>query len=293
MNILIAGGSGFIGQALAKSFTDEEHLVTILSRSKRESKNRYLTYLQWNGKEMPQGIGLYDVIINLSGVGIGDKRWSEAYKFKLKESRINSTQACVNYINRSPRPPKIFVNASGVGFYGGSNMEKLDEAGAPGHDFLGKLSQEWEEVAAKAQVRTVMTRFGLVLGNDGGIFPLIAAAYNFFLGGQFASGKQGYAWIHIEDVVGAIKFCIEQESIEGPVNFVGPELVNQKTFSRKLAKSLNRPDIWIVPKFFLQLVLGERSVLLWGGQYAVPGKLSRHNYPYKFPTLSEAFEDLA
>lgn len=292
MIILIAGGSGFIGQKLTESFTKDQHHVHILSRSERKAKNPYVTYLKWNGKEMPLGIGLYDVIINLAGVGIADQRWTEAYKFKIRESRIDPTRACVTYINKSQRPPRVFISASAVGFYGGANEEQTDEKAPPGNDFLANVSKEWESIASEAKCRTVMARFGVVLGNEGGAFPLMETAYRFFLGGKFGNGEQGFSWVHIDDVVGAIRFAIDQDTVSGPMNVTSPRIVSQKIFSHHLGKSLGRPDPFWIPKFMLDLTFGERGIILWGGQWAVPKKLEEAGYNFQYPELSDALNHL-
>ncbi len=292
MNVLISGGSGFIGQKLTDLLSKDQHHVHILSRSQRKSKNPYVTYLKWNGKEMPLGIGLYDVVVNLAGVGIADQRWTEAYKFKIRESRIDPTRACVTYINTVQRPPKVFISASAVGYYGGENDQRTNESASAGDDFLAEISKEWESIALEANCRTVLARFGVVLGNEGGAFPLMETAYNFFLGGRLGSGEQGFSWVHIDDVVHAMRFAIDHASIAGPINVTSPNIVSQKVFSRELGKALNRPDPFWVPKFVLDMMLGSRSILLLGGQWAVPEKLRKHGYSFKFPELGEALKDL-
>ena len=292
MKILITGGTGFIGRKLVKSFTEEEHQVTILSRSNRSSGNRHVDYRKWDGKKMPPAIGLYDVVINLAGASIADGRWTAEYKQKIRDSRVWATQACVDYINASPNPPKVFISASAIGYYGGLRKEETTESATAGEDFLGKTCKAWEDTALAANCRTVLPRIGLVLGNEGGAFPILTTIYNWCLGGRLASGEQGYSWVHVEDVIGVIRYSIEHEQLEGPVNTVAPEIITQKQFSRALGKAMGRPDPFITPKFLLDLVFGEKSILFWGGQWAVPKKLSESNYPFKFSQLASALNDL-
>ncbi|MEL6192347.1 MAG: TIGR01777 family oxidoreductase [Bacteroidota bacterium] len=292
MNILLTGGTGFIGQALTKAFTEKQWQVTILSRSAKSSPERYVSYLQWDGKKMPLGMGMYDVVINLAGASIAESAWTSKYKEVLRDSRIHATQACVDYINKSVQKPKLFISASAIGFYGGARDEKTPETATAGDDFLAVLSKEWEDVSQKAKCRIVNPRISVVLGNEGGAFPLMATAYNFFVGGKLGSGKQGFSWIHIDDIVKAFLFFIENEQIEGPVNLAAPELVNQKTFSSALAKTMGRPDVIPAPKFALNMIFGERSILFWGGQWAVPQKLQEVGFTYDFPELMGALEDL-
>lgn len=291
MNILITGGSGFIGQHLVPALTAAGHQVAILTRRKKTSTNRYLTYLEWNGREMPLGIGLYDVVINLAGASIAGARWTEAYKQEIMESRVQATRACVQYINRSPRPPQLFLSASAVGYYGFDATGEVDETSAPGDDFAAEVAQAWEGEAAQARCRTVMMRIAVVLGRDGGALEKMIPIYKAYLGGRFASGQQGFPWIHIDDVVGIIQWLIDQESVAGPVNVSAPEQVSQATFSSALADALGTKDLFIIPKFALNMIFGESAVLFHGGQYVRPAVLAEQGYPFAFPQLKEALVD--
>jgi len=292
MNILITGGTGFIGSKLVQSLATDQHTITVLTRSDRTSRNQYVSYRKWDGKKMLPAIGLYDVVINLAGAGIADERWSEERKQLILSSRVDTTRACVEYINASPNPPDVFVSGSAVGYYGGNAQGEKTEDSAPGDDFLADVCIQWEDEARKAICRTVLLRTGVVLGNSGGAFPLMSKAYKFFLGGKFGSGTQGFPWIHIDDEVAAIRFCMENETISGPVNLAAPDIVDQKTFSGMLGDALNRPDPFIVPKFMLDAVFGQRSVLFWGGQKVVPQKLLDVGYEFKYPQLTPALQSL-
>ena len=293
MRFLITGGTGFIGSELVRSLIADEHTVTILTRSNRESKNRYVSYRKWDGVNMPAAIGLYDVVVNLAGASIVDDRWTDERKKELIESRTHPTKACVDFINKSPNPPHTFISASAVGYYGGYREEAVTEAAAPGEDFMAEVCKKWEEAAKPATCRTVLLRTGVVLGNADGAYPLMAKAYQFFLGGKMGSGKQGFPWIHIEDEIKAIRYCIENTAIEGPVNLAAPELVDQKAFSRALAQSLNRPDPFIIPKFGLDLIFGERSILFWGGAKVIPKALQDTGYSFSYGQLGPALASLA
>jgi uncharacterized protein (TIGR01777 family) len=292
MNILITGGSGFIGQHLVKSFTDDGHQVTILSRKDRTSDNRLVTYREWNGKEMPMALGIHEVVINLAGASLADGRWSDAYKQVIIDSRVHATQACVDYIENSNRPPKVFISASAVGFYGGLREEKVDESSAPGDDFMADTCIKWEEASRTSRCRVVNPRIGVVLGKDGGALPQMITPYKFWLGGKFGSGNQGFPWIHIDDIVGAIRFAIDNESLSGPVNLVGPQLLDQAAFSEKLAHALGVMDLMWVPKFGLKLIFGEKGIILWGGQKVVPTKLQEAGYGFKFAEAEAALKNL-
>lgn len=292
MKVLITGGTGFIGSHLVRSLTGDQHEVAVLTRSKKSTKNRYLSYLEWDGKQMPMGIGLYDVVINLAGASIAGGKWTESYKQKIMQSRLDATRACVEYINRSPSTPEVFVSASAVGYYGVKHKGPIDETASAGDDFTGKVGVQWEAEAKKAQCRTVIPRIGLVLGEDGGLMDKVLPIYQLYLGGKFASGQQGYPWIHVQDVVKAIRFLIEKEDAEGPYNLAAPEMVNQATFSHTLAEVLGVKDIWTIPKFALDLLFGEQSILFWGGQKIIPRRLQEAGFEYDFPALREALAEI-
>ncbi|MFK7972619.1 MAG: TIGR01777 family oxidoreductase [Bacteroidia bacterium] len=291
MQILITGGTGFIGSHLVKSLTDDGHSITILTRKAREG-SRLVSYREWNGKEMPPALGFYDVIINLAGASIAGGRWSDSYKQLILDSRVDATRACVKYIQESLRKPKLFISGSAIGYYGIDQREWVDETAPPADDFLGKVCLAWEQAAEGAGVRTVFPRTGVVLGKDGGALPQMITPYKFWLGGKFGDGKQAFPWIHIDDMVKAIRFFIEDEDTEGPVNMVAPNAPTQAEFSEKLAHALGVMDLMWVPKFGLRMILGGKSALLWGGQRAKPSKLKEWNYTFKFEDLEKALDDL-
>lgn len=292
MKILITGGTGFIGSHLVPTLTADQHEVAILTRSNKQSNNRYLSYLQWNGKEMPMGIGLYDAVINLAGASIAGPRWTDERKKLIMDSRRDATRACVEYINSSPSRPKVFISASAVGYYGGDATSPVDESGAVGSDFPAVVVKDWEAEALKATCRTVLPRIGVVLGEGGGALDKLAPIYKFYLGGKMGSGKQGFPWVHIDDIVGVFRFALENETLEGPVNIVGPEMVDQAAFSNALADAMGTADFLPAPAFAMKLLLGEQAMLLLGGQKVIPRKLKEAKYDFAFPELSGALGDL-
>jgi uncharacterized protein (TIGR01777 family) len=272
--------------------TQAQHEVTVLTRSRRSTNERYLTYKQWNGKEMPMGMGIYDAVINLAGASIGDNRWTEENKKLILDSRIDATRACVNFIERSPNPPSVFVSASAVGYYGVEFEGEIDENAPPGKDFAAQVCAQWEAEAKKADVRTVMPRIGLVLGKNGGLLDRLAPIYKMWLGGKMGSGEQGFPWVHRQDVIGTILFFLENEQVEGPVNIVAPQVVNQARFSAALAQAVGTKDIFTIPRFALNLIFGEQALLFWGGQKAIPRRLQRGLYKFAFPELEKALGDI-
>ena len=292
MNILITGGTGFIGSHLSKALIQKEHQVTILSRSKKSSSNRFITYKPWDGKKMPMGMGIYDVVINLAGASLADGRWTESNKKKIMDSRINATRACVHFINSSPNPPKLFFSASGVGYYGIEKTDEIDERARPGNDFPARVCKRWEEEANEAKCRIVIARIGVVLGRDGGAMNEMLPIYKRGLGGRFAAGNQGFPWIHIRDVIKVVETAIENEEISGPLNVVAPHVVDQATFSRLLSRTLGKNDIFVIPKFALKVMFGEKSLLFYGGQKAIPRKLQEKGFIFEYPDLRSALREV-
>ncbi|MDX2248747.1 MAG: TIGR01777 family oxidoreductase [Bacteroidia bacterium] len=292
MNILITGGTGFIGEKLVSSLIEKGHQVTILTREKKSSPNRNVTMKAWDGKKLPVGMGIYEVVINLAGASIGLLPWTEKNKKLIMDSRVDATRACAEFINSSPNPPRVFLSASGVGYYGGEKTDEIDERGKPGKDFPAEVCKAWEAEAVKAQTRTVILRIGVVLGKGGGAIKEMIPIYKKGLGGRFASGTQGFPWIHIEDLISAILFLIDKEDFSGPINIVAPHLVDQRTFSGYLAKALGAVHLFIIPKFALKILFGERSVLFSGGQKVIPRKLQQMQFVYRFPDLRLALKDV-
>lgn len=290
MNILLTGATGFVGSHLVRALIQDGHSLTLLTRTARQG-SRNLSYLAWNGKEMPLGMGLFDAVINLAGASIADGKWTPARKEEIVRSRVDATNACVQFVNRSNRPITL-ISASAVGFYGGHREGQVDETSAPGTDFMADTCKQWEAAAQAATCRTAILRFGVVLGNDGGAFPKLSLAFRAFVGGPFAAGTQGFPWIHIADVVGAIRFVLNQHQTEGIYNVVGPEQLTNAQFSRTLAQVLNRPMLLSVPKFALDFLMGEQSILLWGGQNMAPERLLLDGYAFQFPTAKAALENL-
>jgi uncharacterized protein (TIGR01777 family) len=293
MKILITGGTGFIGSFLVPQLLENGHQVSILTRSDKKSKQANLQYLQWDGTQMPLGIGLYDAIINLAGANIGKLAWTEENKKIIRSSRIDATKACVNYINQSPNPPSVFISGSAVGIYGEFPKEVVSEEDPAGDYFLGELAEEWEAEAKKAKCRTVISRTGVVLGEGSEITERLKPLYKLFLGGKIANGKQGFPWVHVEDVVGIFNFFLENDEAKGPYNVAGPQIIDQATFSHAFADSLNVPDFWTIPKFAMSLMFGsEKSVIFWGGQKVSTKKLQKEGYNFKYPTVEQALEEI-
>lgn len=290
MKILIGGGSGLIGRKLINFYENTE--ITVLTRNPNKTFPKNCKKLIWDGKTIPETSENFDVLINLSGAGIADKAWTPKYKKAIIDSRINTSQAFVKFIEQSNEKPKVFINASAVGFYGFGTNETVDENSPAGNDFLAEVSEKWENAAKNDVVRTALLRTSVVLSKEGGALKKMLLPFKFFLGGKVGSGKQAFPWIHIDDEIRAIDFCIQNQDIAGAVNLVSPQIIDNKEFTKALAKALKVFAIFPVPGFILKIVLGERAKLLLNGQKVKPKKLLDSGFEFKYPEISKALDNL-
>ncbi|EFV74901.1 MULTISPECIES: TIGR01777 family oxidoreductase [Cytobacillus] len=299
MRIAIAGGTGFVGNALVKKLLEKKHEIFILTRNishKQHSKN--LNYVQWlNDDDSPEDVlESIDVFINLAGESINSGRWTEDRKKRILNSRITATKEVRRIISRLEEKPYTLINASAVGYYGTSQVETFTESSRKsGTDFLAETVRRWEEEAAKAEefeVRTVFCRFGIILEKNDGALPRMALPYKLFAGGTVGSGSQWVSWIHLDDAVSGILFCIEHEQLHGPVNFTSPYPVTMKEFGQILGEVLNRPHWMPAPGFALKIALGEMSTLVLEGQKVLPEKLQSFGYEFLYPELKAALSDI-
>ncbi len=297
MTILVAGGTGFIGDALVRQLLGEGHTVVLLSRRPQPVKNverKLVQVEEWDGKTIGSWVDRLenvDGIINLAGASIDAKRWTEARKAVLVTSRIESTRALVSGIRLMKKRPAVLVNASAVGFYGDVESGDATESRPAGNDFLASLCRRWEEEAQKAEelsVRVVQLRFGVVLEKGGGALEKMILPFRLFVGGPLGSGSQWFPWVHRDDVIGAIIFSLQNPNISGPVNVSAPNQVTMREFSQALGKTMHRPSWARVPAFVLRIVLGEMGGTVLTGQRAVPRKLEDAGFAFRYPRLDEA-----
>lgn len=297
MRIVIAGGSGFIGQKLTDLLLSEGHRVVILTRKEKKSSNT-IKYVKWldDSTTPEKEIGPADAFINLAGVSINDGRWSISHQKQIYESRMSATNELLRIISLLPEKPAVFVNASAIGIYPAStNAIYTENSSETANDFLGKTVRDWEIKAKQVEkynIRCVFLRFGVVLGKEGGALPLMALPYKLFVGGKLGSGDQWVSWVHIMDVVRTIVFAINNDRLHGPVNVTAPSPLQMNDFGKSIASVLHRPH-WIpVPSFAMKLILGQKSALVLEGQHVVPKVLQEQGFEFKFPTLRRALEDL-
>lgn len=299
MKVIVAGGTGFIGKILVQRLMDKGHRVVVLSRRPELFKtetNSLFSVEYWDASHAGDWVSQIDeadAVINLTGEGIAEKRWSAEQKEKLKKSRLESTRALVEAISKAVIRPKTLINASAVGFYGNVPEGEVTESSAKGKGFLSDLCAMWEEEALKARdykLRVVLVRIGIVLEKGGGALQKMVPPFQAFAGGPLGSGKQYFPWVHRDDVVGAILFALDNPSIEGPVNATAPQVVTMAEFCRSLGKALGKPSWAPVPGFGLKLLLGEMAEMLLTGQKAVPQKLTQAGYHFKYASAEEALK---
>ncbi|NWG34342.1 MAG: TIGR01777 family protein [Chloroflexi bacterium] len=294
MNILIAGGSGFLGSALAKSLEQDGHTVFILTRRQPKKPHQ----IRWDGRTTNgwgSRVNEMDAVINLTGYGLDHWPWTKRQKQKFVDSRIQPGLALAAAIQNASRRPRVFVQTSGINRYGLRYEGIADESTPPATDFLAQITVGWEEATRSVEelgVRRVITRNAVVLARRGGLFPLMALPTRLFLGGRFGDGRQAVPWIHIADLVGGIKFLLQNENARGPFNFIAPTPTSNEDFMRIVARQLRRPYWFHLPAFLLRIPLGEMSVLLTEGSYSLPKRLLELGYPFQFPTLQDALSDI-
>lgn len=297
MKVLITGGTGFIGRPLTEELRKAGHDVMITTRRKPDSDVRAIheSPLQWSPPDLipPDVISEIDAVINLAGESIAPKRWSEERKKLIFSSRIDTTRALVESIQKSDKKPKVLISASAIGYYGARDEEPVNEYTSPSLGWLAGVCLQWEAEAERAEdlgVRVVRVRLGGVLEADGGLLVQMIGPFKNFAGGPLGSGHQWFSWIHRDDVIGIIKYALENESVSGPVNATAPNPVMNREFSKALGRALNRPAIVTVPAFAVKLALGELASLLLTGQRVIPEKIIEAGYKFRYAEINEALK---
>ena len=306
MRILMLGCTGFIGKSLIPRLISEGHELCLISRKnidqlKINSSFEKIAFLKlnlaqernWNDINLLNQLKSCEVIINLSGEPITEKRWSEEQKLEIENSRVNTTSYLMNSLKKNAINPKVIINASAIGFYGTSLDNIFDETSPSGEDFLAKLCKKWEEAASQKPffTRLVILRIGIVLGVNGGALGKMLPIFKVGLGGPIGDGNQWMSWIHIDDLCDIIVNGIKDKKYSGVINAVSPKPVKMKEFSSILAKSLQRPNLLPVPAASLKLILGDSAKLLLEGQNIKSIKLNKF-FKFKYPLLEEAIFSL-
>jgi uncharacterized protein (TIGR01777 family) len=277
MKVIITGGSGFIGRAIAERLRASGHSVTAVSLRTPP------------GPEVFAGC---EAVVHLAGEPVA-QRWTAAAKERIMNSRVQGTRTLVAALHQ--QPPTVLVSASAIGYYGSRGDEILTEDSPPGSDFLGQVAVAWEQEARTAErfgVRVVTPRIGVVLGRGGGALPKMALPFRFGVGGRLGDGKQWTSWIHLDDLVALVEFSIATTTIRGAVNAVAPNPVTNAAFTQELAAALHRPAIFPVPAAALKLLLGEMSQVVLASQRVIPEAALRAGFQFRFTDVGEALRQI-
>lgn len=294
MKVLIVGGTGLIGRRLARTLAQAGDEVVAVSRA-IDARVDGATYRRWDpieGPLVPEALDGVDAVVNLAGAPLQSGRWSQSRKRELWDSRVGTTQRIVESLEGSG--VQTFISGSAVGYYGPGDDEELTEDSPAGDDFLADLASAWEAVAleasARAGVRVVLLRTGVVLAREGGALPVVARPVKLGAGGPIGGGRQWVPWIHIDDVVGIVRLALTDHAISGPINAVSREPVRQKDFVKTMGSVLGRPAAVPTPAFVLRAAMGEMATLALDGQRVVPAKAEAAGYEFAYPSLEGALQ---
>jgi len=290
MKIAIAGASGLIGSAFINSVEEDGAEVTRLVRSSPKAGE-----IEWHPNQdaiEPGKLQGFEAIVSLAGENVAEGRWTDEKKKKIHDSRVHGTHLISEAIAKLEPKPRVFLCASATGIYGDRPDETLTEQSDSGGGFLAGVCREWEkatEPASQAGVRVVNLRFGPVLAAHGGMMEKMLTPFKMGLGGKIGSGKQYISWVSIDDVVGAMKFALKEETIRGPLNVVSPNPVTNEEFTKALGEALSRPTMMAVPAFAARLAFGEMAdEMLLSSQRVMPKKLKDAGFQFEYPNLEDA-----
>ena len=293
---LITGGTGLIGAALCQKLFSENHTVTVLSRQPEQvslicgSKATGIKSLN----EITSDTRI-DVVINLAGAPIVEKHWTKARKRVIEQSRIDLTAGLVDWLSAREDKPDCLISGSAVGWYGDGGLSVITEQSSYHDEYTYQLCEAWEQQALRAKLlgmRVCIVRTGLVLAAEGGFLPKMLLSFKMGLGTQLGKGEQFMPWIHVDDIVNLFAFLVDKQDAEGIFNGCAPTPVNNKTFTKSLAKQLHRPAFLTIPTWFLKLLLGEMSRLLLTGQQALPEKAQALGFSFAYTDLNSAIADV-
>ena len=296
MNILMTGATGFIGRPLSRRLLDEGHTLYAWVRDAKKAKRLLPPQVQVSEQLDDFSATSFEGVINLAGAPIADRRWSSSRKALLGSSRIDLTHRLADFLHKQASPPAVVLSGSAIGYYGSQPATMaLDEMSDFRDGFTHQLCADWEKAAdqlAGPDTRVCLLRTGVVLGHNGGALGKMLLPFRLGLGGTVGDGRQAMSWIHRQDWIDAALFLLDHGEIDGPVNLVAPNPVNNREFSQALARALDRPAFFRVPCRGLKIALGEASELLCEGQRVIPKKLLDAGYGFKFDTIDQAFSDI-
>ncbi len=300
MKVLVTGASGFVGRRLVAQLLQKKIEVVVLTRNLPKaviilgSECKYVQWMDMSVQPSPDVFNGVDVVVNLMGENIGGKKWDEAQKKKIYDSRINTTRLLVDAIRALPKKPRALINASAVGIYGNRGDETIDENATSGNDFLAGVCKDWETEANKAldlKMRVVLMRTGVVLGKGGGALTKMLPIFKLGLGGRLGTGKQYMSWIHVDDLAAMYVHAVTEESMSGPFNATSPYPATNTEFTKALGKRLKRPTLFPAPALAIKTALGEMSTIVLDGQKVIPAKFKDMKFQFKSATLEKTLKE--
>jgi uncharacterized protein (TIGR01777 family) len=298
MRVVVTGGTGFIGRAVCRALVAAGHRPVVLSRQPARVGPalgpgvQAVDYEPGRAETIVEHLAGQDAVIHLAGESIAAGRWTAEQKARIRESRVGGTRALVEALRRTTDGPRVLISASASGYYGPRGSEPVDESTPPGNDFLAQTCQAWEAEAREAESfgpRVVTVRTGVVLGPGSEALKKLALPFKLFAGGPLGTGRQGFPWVHLDDVVGVYRWALENGQIGGALNATGPEMLDNRAFCQVLGRVLGRPCWAPVPAPVLRLALGEMAdALLLQGQKVLPKRTEELGYSFRYRTAEAA-----
>jgi uncharacterized protein (TIGR01777 family) len=301
MRIAVTGATGLVGRALTGALRERGDEVVAFSRDPERAAGSLpegVLTARWDPSDtetLAADLTGADAVVNLAGEPVLGRRWNAKVREAIRASRVDGTRAVVEAMSAASDPPGILVNASAVGYYGARGGERFGEDEPPGGDFLAEVCVEWEATAREAEplgVRVVSVRIGIVLAKEGGALAKMLPPFRWFVGGKIGNGRQGFPWIHIDDLTGIILHALGADDLRGPVNATAPEPLENRAFCRVLGKVLRRPSWLPVPRLMLRLLMGPAAAVLVKGQMAIPERIRSAGYRFRFEDAEAALRDL-
>ncbi|MEU1077723.1 TIGR01777 family oxidoreductase [Streptomyces sp. NPDC005878] len=290
MRIAITGSTGLIGTALGRSLRADGHeLVPLVRRPARTADE-----VEWDPRRQyvdAAGLAGCEAVVHLAGAGVGDHRWTDAYKKEIRDSRVLGTAALAEALASLDRPPKVLLCGTAIGYYGDTGTRAVDEEAPPGDGFLARVCVEWEEAAAPAReagIRTVFARTGLVVAREGGAWGKLFPIFRAGLGGRLGDGRQYWSFISLHDEIAALRHLLDTPEVSGPVNLTAPEPVTNREVTAAMARVLRRPALFPVPAPAIRLALGEFAEDVLGSQRVLPHRLLESGFRFAFPEIEGA-----
>jgi uncharacterized protein (TIGR01777 family) len=300
MHIFFTGATGFLGRAAIARLRRDGHTAAAWVRSPDRARALLgadvdLVRADGGPSAVVAALSRADGVVNLAGEPLIGRRWTDARRRALEQSRVGVTRDLVRAIGAASPRPRVLVSGSAVGWYGDRGDEPLTEASTPGDDFLARLCRRWEDAATAAEsdgVRVVVSRTSVILGPDGGALAQMLPPFRFGLGGRIGSGRQYFPWMHVDDFAAMIAAALVDDRYRGPLNAVAPEQTTNRGFTAALARALRRPAVVPVPELALRALFGEASVVLLASQRAEPRALGALGFSFVFPRLDAALASI-